>query len=798
MATVKHLSYCGITLPLTPSFIEDKWLSLVHNEFNAKFIDLWNFDQPNEKKLPTPNLPKQPKFSLDTLLWPTGASSPAYFHTIVEKNRLNQITSICSPNGDYNRPKPLVFFDGRSGKTITAAQMYICGAPRPLNQLGKEFSDLWLLTLTDQRFYWHFARSDYGSPSEAFPTWNDLYAAIGVALNVTISVETIPSAYKSPGGGTHAGSPWFGPYQTSAAALLDAVATQVGQRIVVGLDGTVKAVNWRTARTAASTYINTTNGRLISGGLISETDIGKYVPESVQVLFTQYENGIPTSTPYMFERFLTSLAIAEYGSTTGVPNTHMTIASDIKAEIVDIFTPPTNLAEITAYAEQAATDWYGWRLIDTDIVYAGIEPWIPTGWEDEIEWTLKLIEQNPALPTTNGDDPYTKTHIRRGPWTDTRNLPIAITGPFPTYEDDCLNGYLVQYITYVVVDSVEGTRETTRGFVQSYGIPCGEPSNPSNSGSGNSGSGPINNILNLNVVTNVCIDPSGGLILQKQNITVLSTGAISSVLCTTAKGTADCCPPVTPNPRKICCPNNIAATSIIFAIDGPIGIGCTQQTLADVATQQGTNSLSYTGSLTVLGALFSFNLYCDEKSGFRASGVYIPLVKPPHPVYYNIALATDPITGLLFGTIEIPGCGTVTVAATQPCGPESSGSNPGGSPITGSGASGSGTIPTTCCPDNLIPPTLFARFTGVLSGLGTVTLTSLGGGIWSGTSSGCGGVTVDFTCTGSVFILSLLGGTSGSATALPAVSCSPLVWTSPVTTSIGMCLGSSNVTVSAS
>lgn len=405
MPTTKHLSYANITLPLTPSFIEDQWIKVVKDEYSFKVADFWNFDKPNVSALPTPSLPVPPDFKLDVLTWPTGANSPAWFHTIIETKRWNDISAACSPNG-YNTPQPLSFFDGRTNQTTGVskkiiAQMYIAGAARPLNQLGHDFSDLWLLTLTDQRFYWHYARTNIGTPL----SWTNLYNGLVSALGITITLDTIDPAYGNPS------IKWALAYQGSTPAILDAVANNVGQRVVVNLDGSVKTVNWETARTASFFYINNVNNVLIAGGLISEPSIGLYVPRSVQVLFPDNSNPPVSATPYVVTKTLTSLSISDYGGATGVPGYVHTLYADI-------YYDGSNASDCEAYAVQAATDWYGWRLTDTDLVYPGIEPWIPTGWEDCIEWTLKLIAQNPALPLSTNDDPYTKTQIRRGPWVE--------------------------------------------------------------------------------------------------------------------------------------------------------------------------------------------------------------------------------------------------------------------------------------------------------------------------------------------------------------------------------------------
>lgn len=397
MPTVKHLSYAGITLPLATPELEE-WLKRVHPQ--KTFIDWegWNFDNDTEG-LPTPPLPQQPPFQLGVLHWPTGASCPAWFHAVVTTSILNLIRSAV---GDLvMTPKPLVMYDGRSDKEITAS-MYLL-PPRPLNQLGHESSDLWLITLTDQRFYWPWKR---GVISSQPASWSALYASLATILGISLSVETVNSSYGSPS------RKWIGYYRPTPA-ILDAVATQVGQRIVVELDGTVKTVNWVTAKLASQNYI-ADNDSPISGGQLDYEDIARYVPESVDVLFASGNSTTGQffassnccsniSAPYVISKYLGILGLSAsgYSDASGVADTNTVIFSDLVFD-------GTNTTAAANYATQAAQDWYGWRLQNPDIVYPGIEPWVPSGWEDYIEWTMQKLE----------DQPFASTLVRREPWND--------------------------------------------------------------------------------------------------------------------------------------------------------------------------------------------------------------------------------------------------------------------------------------------------------------------------------------------------------------------------------------------
>lgn len=380
--TVKHLSYSGVTIPLLPPSYTDGWLRAVHDPYD--FLDLtpWNFDQPAAPALPSPSIPTPPQFEFNKLHWPTGASRPAWFHCVVTADRL---ASIKSAVGSYSAPADLVFFDGRVGKTITARMRML--PERPLNvTLGNSASQAWILTLTDERFFWYYRRGEVTTPS----SWANLYSQLATLLGVSISVETVDPAYGTPS------AKWVRNYSNSNV-LLDGVAAQVGQRVVVGLDGSVRVVNWESAKAASDAYY-AAGPTVVSGGLTSESDTARTVPSKVRTVFGRSNSGVLDTTPYVVENTLASLAVAGYGAATGVPDTYETVFADLAYT-------GSNAAACAAYAVAAAIDYYGWLLNNPDIAYPGTEPWTPTGWEDRVEWTMRLV---------GNDEPFAETTVRRG------------------------------------------------------------------------------------------------------------------------------------------------------------------------------------------------------------------------------------------------------------------------------------------------------------------------------------------------------------------------------------------------
>lgn len=382
----KKLSYAGITLPLaTPQLSE--WLDQVHPQTTFHNADFWNFDN-LMGSLPTPSIPRPPKLEFGVLHWPSDASRPAWFHAVVNRQRLDQIRAVVS---NPMTPQSLVMYDGRhpttpADYTITAS-MYMLPA-RPLNQLGHASSDAWVLTLTDIRFFWYWKRGIISAQPLA---WANLYGSIAEILGTGIDDEAVDSDYGTPS------AKWIGYYQ-AGGVLLDSVAKQVGQRVVVNLDGTVKTVNWGTAKAASNAY-SVNAATEISGGELAIADIGRYVPSSINVLFIDATSAPPSPAPHVVSKSLAGLNVSGYGNASGITGFSEVVYADIPYT-------GTNASAVNNYATQASYDWYGWTATDLDIVYPGIEPWVPTGWEDSIEWTLQKRE----------GQPFSSTHVRRGPF----------------------------------------------------------------------------------------------------------------------------------------------------------------------------------------------------------------------------------------------------------------------------------------------------------------------------------------------------------------------------------------------
>lgn len=640
MPTVKHLSYAGITLPLAPSWLEEKFLTVIKDEPSFEVANYWNFDTPNAQSLPTPSIPKPPNWKLGVLNWPTGASRAAWFHTVVETDRLNRIKTAV---GLTNTASPLVFYDGRAGKTITAQMRML--PERPLNVLGHDFSDLWLLTLTDQRFFWNWCRGNITQPV----SWTELFSRLGTLLGVSITVEGIDARYGEPS------AKWVLPY-ANTPVVLDAAATQVGQRVVVGLDGTVKTVNWETARAASDAYI-ASSSRVVAGGLTSEASIGRYVPASVDVLFLDATTTPASKVPAVTNRTLTSLAIPQYGAATGVVGFKQAVYADLVYD-------GTNGFDAVNYANAAAEDWYGWRLPDTDIVYPGVEPWVPTGWEDTCEWVLKLVDENPLTETPGADDPIALTRVRRGPWLD-------FSG------GDWYGGL--------------GPGQCGGGLESA----CATPVTSSGSGSG-SGSG--NCQFSNDGFPPDCTDPDGDDVLAVRDVLcIMGTlyvvrgrlGLVVAVgrarmswydLYVTEEGCCECGAGSGGNHERasLCCPDvTTMKTSLSFAVTGPFGLDCASVELTGSLVPAADGSYQGIGSpdpgdANADGVSGTFRLTCVNQVWQLDGVITLPDGSIVLVTWPNLNL-DDPTIPFLVGSVDAPArinCPDATCDAVveYPCG----------------------------------------------------------------------------------------------------------------------------------
>ena len=326
----------------------------------------WQADEPYPDFIGTFN---NQEIKLGSLNWPTSASQWASGHFLVYETEAEAIKSACWPSSSTYQPADLVmsweedeYTDGQVTGTTTVDSITASMYPlplRPITGVGEQV--LYLLTLVDKRYFWWSKNTGAYQAVDGTTTWESVYSDWSTLLGVTVTPDTIPAAYLDP---------------TSILALqyaplppwLDTLAYQVGQRIVVQLDGTVAAKN------ASSTAPSSANGTM-AGGEYLGTIASSHSPLTSRVLFPKYAAGSPLGG-FLAKSQSGAGAIGE-----------AVLFSAIKALYSGA--TATNDTDLQTYATQWASDFDAWQLGKNDIRFAGIVNLTLTGSYGQVTWTYR-------------------------------------------------------------------------------------------------------------------------------------------------------------------------------------------------------------------------------------------------------------------------------------------------------------------------------------------------------------------------------------------------------------------------
>jgi hypothetical protein len=199
--------------------------------------------------LPVPNYPAPPRLKVNQLYWPTGASRWARGYFLCTENTKKSLTTI-SNKRDWTLKAVTEL-----GTLETTLHLL---PPRPVSNVDGSTTNLWLLPVVDDRYYWQFM--DFGNTT--INTWSSLIDDIAIRLGISITKDTPATDYISPD------ATLFNRKYDNAAVVLDAVAHSIGHRITRDLDGTVKSRNWDTHAETDADNIDPTSGdwAQIAGG----------------------------------------------------------------------------------------------------------------------------------------------------------------------------------------------------------------------------------------------------------------------------------------------------------------------------------------------------------------------------------------------------------------------------------------------------------------------------------------------------------------------------------------------------
>lgn len=389
--------YAGV--PITPV---DSDSPLVTRFWAGHRFDIFthpSFSQSNIDHLPIPEAPPREAPRLGVWHWPNDASRFAYCHLICSITELTAIRAAIGSAPTVPDAKPLVFTDG---VREVEGDMYFLSA-HPIGQRGHD-GDYYLLTLVDERWYW-WQGALYSANQ---PSWLSLLNVSFVQFGISATIDSIPAAYLTPCLGR-----WLVDW-APVPLIIDAVCRTVGLRVIRQLDGSVSCVSYATAAASDDSEWTTYQYDAIAGGRLVVADIAKTVPETVAVGFS---GTVGSSTLVT----LASLALTQYGTAVGVDGFLGTVIADLDSA--------ASAPQRTAYATQAATDYYLWALSLTDCTLRGFFDRPMTGLEDAQEWA-----HTPAGPMTRV---FRMPLGERAVWGNTRKdvntTELTVSDSFNTY-----------------------------------------------------------------------------------------------------------------------------------------------------------------------------------------------------------------------------------------------------------------------------------------------------------------------------------------------------------------------------
>lgn len=176
-----------------------------------------------------------PSIKINDFYYPNTASRWSVFRGLATSSQVKAMLAI----SQYTADKFATFImkcvpsgtpDFQRRYYTVATDMFML-PPRPLAEHGSQFDGLYLVTLVDERYFFHGTAIDLKITPRT--TWFDLIYQLRNKLNIYLPDPIIPDIYGQPEVDSHMWSDW-----ESAAVMLDAVAANLGSVIVRNLDHT--------------------------------------------------------------------------------------------------------------------------------------------------------------------------------------------------------------------------------------------------------------------------------------------------------------------------------------------------------------------------------------------------------------------------------------------------------------------------------------------------------------------------------------------------------------------------------
>ena len=355
-------------IPIEDLRIVSRWLRMSWNSFNTVY----------------PNYSDPPRPKLNTWYRPTGASRWAFGLFLTNTAGKNAIQSAI---GSTNAAGTLRAISDTLGARSWQAYML---PPHPVSADIGYSDDLWIIPLVDERWYWQFIDAG-GAMLTDSSTWSALFASLATALGITLNVDTIPAAYGTPNVEVlNAGN------RTNAPAILDAAAHSVGQRVLLqylgnGGNGYTQYVyqscNFATSNTRRSRNFSIgMNGALQQGTTTTGLNLGALVPETLQIVFRKWANGIIWHDEY----HTVTASASNYTSLGYTKGLTRSIQTTALADFTTGSGTPDNATDVNNLAAQIASDFYASQSWVQDSIYFDVHQWIETGYDDFVEFQFGM------------------------------------------------------------------------------------------------------------------------------------------------------------------------------------------------------------------------------------------------------------------------------------------------------------------------------------------------------------------------------------------------------------------------
>lgn len=241
------LTYGGVGLIAPTEGVED-WVRTYIDQHDVAIwaYRSWPGTDLTNIAFPTGFVPVRP-IRLNRLYWPTGASRWGYGHFLCDTDGMTQIKKLAlGTKCNKNTKLLLAMDDGYGGKMST--NLYLAKY-QPLTGI-RNTNGLYMLSLVCPRYYWwNIPTPDFQITSDT--QWTDLFQDIQTAIGQSVSYDTPDYDYLKPDTSLNLTT-------QPLPIVFDAIAYNVGMRVIYGLDGKIRVWNYDTSLKGLNANLNIT------------------------------------------------------------------------------------------------------------------------------------------------------------------------------------------------------------------------------------------------------------------------------------------------------------------------------------------------------------------------------------------------------------------------------------------------------------------------------------------------------------------------------------------------------------